>query len=109
MNQPLIKDKKMSEIREKENDKYNHDYHNKSKNLSNNDINTTVQYEAGKFTNNYVNVTNAYLISDKQNYTTNDRYQMGQNNFQQQQNQSKNLTFGYVRKNGLMIREGNYT
>ena len=42
MNQPLIKDKKMSEIREKENDKYNNDYHNKSKNLSNNDINTTV-------------------------------------------------------------------
>ncbi len=36
MNQPLIKDKKFSEVREKENDKYNLDYQNKSKNLSNN-------------------------------------------------------------------------
>jgi hypothetical protein len=44
MNQPLIKDKKFSETREKENDKYNLDYQNKSKNLSNNDINTTVEF-----------------------------------------------------------------
>lgn len=47
-------------------------------------------------------------MADKQNYTSNDRYQTTQNNFQQQQNHSKNLTFGYVRNNGLKIKEGSY-
>lgn len=105
-NQPLIKDKKFSEIREKQNEKYNADYQNRSKNLSNNEINTTVEYEAGKFANNFVNMPSSYLIGDKQNYTSNDRYQHPQNNFQPQ-NHSKNLTFGYVRNNGLKIKEGN--
>ncbi len=103
-NQPLIKDKKFSEIRDKENQKYNVDYHNKSKNIVNQEINTTVEYETGKFTNNFVNLPNTYLIADKQNYVSNDRYQSNQANLQT--NHAKPLTFGYVRNNGLKVKEG---